>query len=58
MAAGGQAATSAVWLAWADVDLGEPLSLAAKLVNKRAITQGFPPAIGFHFIMSNHLREE
>ena len=40
---GGQAGTSAVWLAWADVHWGELLSLVAKLVSKRAVAQCFPP---------------
>ena len=50
MVGGGQAGTSAVWLAWADVDWGELLSLVSKLVSKRAVTQCFPPAIGFRLI--------
>jgi hypothetical protein len=55
---GAQAGTSAVWLAWADVDWRELLSLVAKLVGKRAIAQGFPPAMGFRLITPNHLRGE
>jgi hypothetical protein len=58
MVGGTQAGTSAVWLAWADVNWGELLSLVAKLVSKRAITQGFPPAIGFRLITSSPLRGE
>jgi hypothetical protein len=53
MVGGRQAGPSAVWPAWADVHWGEVLSLAANLVSKRAITQGFPPAIGLRLIMSN-----
>jgi hypothetical protein len=58
MVGDGQAGTSAVWLAWADVDWVELLSLVAKLVSKRAVTQCFPPALGFRLITSNHLRGE
>jgi hypothetical protein len=58
MVGGGQAGTSAVCLAWADVDFSKLLSLVAKRVSKRAITQGFPPAIGFRLITPNHLRGE
>jgi hypothetical protein len=58
MVGGAQAGTSAVWLAWADVDWRELLSLVAKLVGKRAIAQGFPPAMGFRLITPNHLRGE
>jgi hypothetical protein len=58
MLGGWQAGTSAVWLAWADVDWRELLSLVAKRVSKRAITQGSPPAIGFRVITPNHLRGE
>ena len=57
MAGGRQAGTSALWLAWA-VHGGELLWLAAKLVRKGAIRQGFPPATGFRIITSNHLRGE
>jgi len=52
MVAGGQ--VGAVWLAWVDVDWGETLSLGAELVRKRAVTQCFPPAIGFRLITSHH----
>jgi hypothetical protein len=58
MVVGGQTGTLAVWLAWADVDWRELLSLVDKLVSKRAITQGFPPAIGSRLITPNHLRGE
>jgi hypothetical protein len=39
MVGGGQAGTSAMRLAWADVDWGELPSLVFKLVSKRAVTQ-------------------
>ena len=42
----------------ADLDWRELLSLVAKLVSTRAITQGFPPALGFRLITSIHLRGE
>jgi hypothetical protein len=58
MVGGGQSGTSAVLLAWADVDWRELFSLVARLVSKRAITQGFPPTIGFRLITSNRLRGE
>jgi hypothetical protein len=52
------AQVAAVWLAWVDVDWGETLSLVAELVRKRAVTQCFPPAIGFRLITSHHLGGE
>jgi hypothetical protein len=58
MVGGGQVGNSAVWLAWANVDWRELLSLVAKPVSKRAIMQEFAPAIGFRLITPNHLRGE
>jgi hypothetical protein len=58
MVGGGQSGTSMVWLAGADVDWSKLPSLVAKLVSKRATTQGLPPALGFCLITSNHLRRE
>lgn len=55
MVGGGQAGTSPVLPAWADVQWDELLLQIVKLVGKGAITQRFRPAIGFRFITSNQL---
>ena len=56
MVGAGQTGTPFMWLAWTDVDWGEPLSLVAKLVSKRAGTQCFLPAVRFLLVTSNHPR--